>query len=160
MCEEAFDWLINSSRQYNRICTERICTETSDLHLISSYNITGESNIKGYENKGNDQYVKEPLIDKSIPLDNTIGYVHRTVRRICMLILGCRGLIKRALRQPLKITLFYYITDSTLCQYEANPMFWLANRASKMSPSCPLEIYRWDPVHDKKFLGANLKKSS
>ena len=108
----------------------------------------------------NDQYVKEPLIDKSIPLDNTIGYVHRTVRRICMLILGCRGLIKRALRQPLKVTLFYYITDSTLCQYEANPMFWLANRASKMSPSCPLEIYRWDPVHDKKFLGANLKKSS
>ena len=61
---------------------------------------------KGYENKENDQYVKEPLIDKSIPLDNTIGYVHRTVRRICMLILGCRGLIKRALLQPLKITVF------------------------------------------------------
>ena len=114
--------------------------------------------LKGYENKGNDQYVKEPLIDKSIPLDNTIGYVHRTVRRICMLILGCRGLIKRALLQPLKITLFYYITDSTLCQFEANPMFWLANRAIKMSPSCPLEIYRWDPVHDRKFLGVNLKK--
>ena len=157
MCKEAFDWLINSSRQYNRICTERICTETSDLQLISSY---WWIKHKGYENKENDQYVKEPLIDKSIALDNTIGFVHRTVRRICMLILGCRGLIKRALRQPLKITLFYYITDSTLCQYEANPMFWLANRVSKMSPSCPLEIYRWDPVHDRKFLGANLKKSS
>ena len=99
---------------------------------------------KGYENKENDQYVKEPLIDKSISLDNTIGYVHRTVRRICMLILGCRGLIKRALLQPLKITL---------------SMFWVANRASKMSPSCPLEIYRWDPVHDRKF-GAKKKVRS
>ena len=41
-------WLINKflSTLYNRICTERIYTETSDLHLISSYNITGESNIK------------------------------------------------------------------------------------------------------------------
>ena len=41
-------------------------------------------------------------------------------------------------------------------QDEANPVLWLATRAGKMDPSCPLGIARFGPTN-KRLLGAGLR---
>ena len=43
----------------------------------------------------------------------------------------------------------YLIVGCARGQYEANPVFWLASRAGKMDPSCPLGIGRVDRAKEK-----------
>ena len=50
-------------------------TPKSDQHLISPYNITPESNIKGHENKGHDHQLKKFYIANQILLVSTLGNV-------------------------------------------------------------------------------------
>ena len=66
-------------------------TPKSDQHLISPYNITPESNIKGHENKGNDHQLKKFYIANQILLVSTLENVQMTARRKCILMLGCKG---------------------------------------------------------------------
>ena len=44
-----------------------------------------------YENKGNVKQLKNFLIIKQILPASTLGIVQRTVWRICILMLGCKG---------------------------------------------------------------------
>ena len=64
----------------------------NDQHLVSPYNNTAESFIQDHENKGNNHQLKRLLIVKQILLVNTLGNVWRTVWRIYILMLGCKGL--------------------------------------------------------------------
>ena len=52
--------------------------------------MTSESYIK--VNKGNDHQLKKLLTVKQILLVSTMGDVWRTVWRICIMMLGCKGL--------------------------------------------------------------------
>ena len=63
-------------------------TPMSDSHLISPYIITTELN----SNIGNDHQVKKLLIVKQILIVSTVENVMRTVWRMYILILGCKGL--------------------------------------------------------------------
>ena len=47
---------------------------------------------EGHENKGNGHQLKKLSIVKQILLDSTLGNVWRTVWRICIMMLGCKGL--------------------------------------------------------------------
>ena len=47
---------------------------------------------EGYENNKKDRQLMKLLIVKQIPLVSTLGIVKRTVWRICILMLGCKGL--------------------------------------------------------------------
>ena len=64
----------------------------SDQHLVSPNNYTTESFIWGHEKNRNDHQLKKPLIVKQILLVSTLGKVSITVWRICILMLGCKGL--------------------------------------------------------------------
>ena len=57
----------------------------SDWHLISPFNIT-------LQKEGNDHKLKNLLIVIQILLVSTLGNVWRTVWRICILKLRCKGL--------------------------------------------------------------------
>ena len=46
-------------------------------------------------NQGNDHQLEKLLIVKQIPLVSAFGIVQRTVWRMCILMLGCKGLIQR-----------------------------------------------------------------
>ena len=63
----------------------------SDKHLISSYNITPESHSKVMRIKEVITSVRL-LIVELILLVSTLGNVKRTVWRICISMLGCKGL--------------------------------------------------------------------
>ena len=67
-----------------------LLTPKSNQHLISAYNMTSESYIK--VNKGNDHQLKKLLTAKQILLVSIIGNVWRKVWRICIMMLGCKGL--------------------------------------------------------------------
>ena len=56
-------------------------TPKSDYHLILL-------------TMGNDHQLKRLWIDKQILLVSTLGNVQRTVWRICILMIGCKGLKK------------------------------------------------------------------
>ena len=47
---------------------------------------------EGHENKGKDHQLKKLSVFKQILLDSTLGNVWRTVWRICILMLGSKGL--------------------------------------------------------------------
>ena len=63
----------------------------SDQHLISPFNITPKSNIKFMRIKEMLKKLKNFLIGKQILPASTLGIVQRTVWRICILMLGCKG---------------------------------------------------------------------
>ena len=65
----------------------------SDYNLNSPYNITPLITHQGHENKGNDHQLKKLLIVKQILLVSTIGNIWGTVWRICIPMLGCKGLL-------------------------------------------------------------------
>ena len=67
-------------------------TANSDVCLTSYYNVMPWITCLGHENKGNDHLLDKLLIIKQILLDSTTGCLWRTVRRLCILILGCKGL--------------------------------------------------------------------
>ena len=64
----------------------------SDKHLISSYNITPESHSKVMKKKKEVITSVRLLIVELILLVSTSGNVKRTVWRICISMLGCKGL--------------------------------------------------------------------
>ena len=68
-------------------------TAKSDLCLTSPYNIMPWITRLGHENKGNDHLLDKLLIIKQILLDSTTGCLWRTVWRLCILMLGCKGLL-------------------------------------------------------------------
>lgn len=74
---------------------------------------------------------------KSGVLDHTSFFFNET--------LPCR-LQATGLNSYLVATVFPYITSSARGPYDANPVFWLATRAGKTSPSFALRIARFDPV--------------
>ena len=74
---------------------------------------------------------------KSGVLDHTSFFFNET--------LPCR-LQATGLNSYLVATVFPYITSSARGPYDANPVFWLATRTGKTSPSFALRIARFDPV--------------
>ena len=74
---------------------------------------------------------------KSGVLDHTSFFFNET--------LPCR-LQATGLNSYLVATVFPYIASSARGPYDANPVFWLATRAGKTSPSFALRIARFDPV--------------
>ena len=74
---------------------------------------------------------------KSGVLDHTSFFFNET--------LPCR-LQATGLNSYLVATVFPYIASSARGPYDANPVFWLATRAGKTSPSFALRIVRFDPV--------------
>ena len=55
------------------------------------------------ENKGNDHQQKNLLIVEEISLVGTLGNVSRTVWRIYILMIGCKGLNKLSLSAPKEV---------------------------------------------------------
>ena len=66
-------------------------TSKNDWHLIHPYNVSPKSNTKVTRIKENDHQLKTLLIVKQILLVSTTGHVQRTVSRICILMLVCKG---------------------------------------------------------------------
>ena len=76
-----------------RIATEMNPLPRSDYNLNSPYNIIPLITHQGYEKKRNDHQLKKLLIVKQILLVSTIRNIWGPVWRICILMLGCKGLL-------------------------------------------------------------------
>ena len=85
----------------------------------------------GHENKINDHQLKKLLIFKQILLVSTFGNVQRTVWRICILMLGCKGLNCELVLVLGFSTAAYYIIGSSSCEKLLKP---LVNRLSNNPP--------------------------
>ena len=66
----------------------------NDWLLISPYNITPKSHIEVMRIKKKITNQLKLLTVKQILLSSNLGNVKRTVWRICILMLGCKGLFK------------------------------------------------------------------
>ena len=64
----------------------------SDQHLVSPDHNTAESFICDHENIGNDHQLKKLLIVNQILLASSLGNVQISVQRMCILMLGCKGI--------------------------------------------------------------------
>ena len=85
----------NSSKTPLFVFTSTSCfnpqTPDSDWHLLSPYNITLESNIQVTRIKEMITDLVKLLIVKQVLLVSNIGNIQRTVWRIYILMLGCKG---------------------------------------------------------------------
>ena len=105
-------------------------TPEGDQHLISPYNIIPESQVKGHKKKGNDHQLKKLLIVIQILLFSTLGNVSRTVWRICLLILGCKGL-----NEPLLSRHLYFKSELRFAPF---PIF--EDNSRRHSNFCTLKV--------------------
>ena len=68
-------------------------------HLIFPYSVNAESNINwGSKKYRNDHLLKKHVIVRGILLTSLIENLYKTVWRICILVLGCKGLSSHAVK--------------------------------------------------------------
>ena len=139
-------------------------TLKSDQHLFSPYNITPESLIRVMREENNHQ-INKLMIVKQILLVSTLGNVWRTVWRICILMLGCKGLKLNAccisqkhpcptiqtqiLHRPLLELIFWChfihccltiqteVLKNTLCELLNHPIIFVNNLECRMETLTP-----------------------
>ena len=115
-------------------------TPEGDQHLISPCNIIPESQVKGHKKKGNDHQLKKLLIVIQILLVSTLGNVSRTVWRICLLMLGCKGL-----NEPLLSRHLYFKSELRFAPF---PIFEDTSRRHSNFCTLKVEIVgRKDKIH-------------